>query len=210
LLRVSHLRQHPISKELQNALQDRLFNIIDKIDLLIFSDFNYGLLPQSLVESIIKKCKNNKIMMVADSQSSSQIGDVARFTHMHLLTPTEREARIAIKDFESGLVVLAEKLRKKTNAENIFITLNKEGILIHAGKTGKNEWLTDRIGSMNLSAQDPAGAGDSLLVSSAMSIASGANIWESAYIGSIAAACQVGCTGNIPLTINDMMGKLSK
>ena len=41
LLRVNHLRSHPISKELQNQLQKKLFELLDEIDLLIFSDFNY-------------------------------------------------------------------------------------------------------------------------------------------------------------------------
>jgi len=45
-------------------------------------------------------------MMVADSQSSSQVGDISRFTGMELVTPTEREARLALRDFNVGLVVL--------------------------------------------------------------------------------------------------------
>ncbi len=34
------------------------------------------------------------VMMAADSQVSSQIGDVSRFKGMTLITPTEREARV--------------------------------------------------------------------------------------------------------------------
>ena len=37
---------------------------------------------------------------------------------MNLITPTEREARICTKNNDDGLTVLAEHLRKKTNAEN--------------------------------------------------------------------------------------------
>lgn len=143
-------------------------------------------------------------MMVADSQSSSQIGDVSRFEHTILMTPTEREARLALKDFESGLVVLAEKLRTKSKAENVFITLNEEGLLIHANGTMKIPFFTDRIDAMNKAPVDPAGAGDSLLTCSAMALASGADIWQSAYLGSVAAACQVGRNGNIPLSTKDM------
>lgn len=204
LLRVNHLRQHPISREIQKKLQAELFDVINDQDLIIFSDFNYGCLPQALVDSIVKECKQKKIMMVADSQSSSQIGDVSRFTDMKLLTPTEREARLALKDFESGLVVLAEKLRKKSRAENVFITLDKEGLLIHADVKGEEDYLTDRLAAMNKNPVDPAGAGDSLLTCSALALASGSDIWQSAYLGSMAAACQVGRNGNSPLSINDM------
>lgn len=204
LLRVNHLRQHPISKEIQNQIKSAMFDVIDGQDLIIFSDFNYGCLPQPLVDDIILECKKKNIMMVADSQSSSQIGDVSRFTDMVLMTPTEREARLALKDFESGLVVIAEKLRKKSRAENIFITLDKEGLLIHADIASKNNYLTDRLGAMNKNPVDPAGAGDSLLTCSALALASGSDIWQSAYLGAMAAACQVGRNGNIPLSVNDM------
>ncbi|MBU2430276.1 MAG: adenylyltransferase/cytidyltransferase family protein, partial [Proteobacteria bacterium] len=111
LLRVNHLRQHPISQELQKKIQESLLDMIPDQDLIIFSDFNYGCLPQPLVNRIVARCRQENVMMVADSQSSSQIGDVSRFKHTILMTPTEREARLALKDFESGLVVLAEKLR---------------------------------------------------------------------------------------------------
>ena len=208
LLRVNHLRQHPISKEIQNQIKSVLFDVINDQDVIIFSDFNYGCLPQALVDAIILECKKRNIMMIADSQSSSQIGDVSRFTDMRLMTPTEREARLALKDFESGLVVLAEKLRKKSRAENIFITLDKEGLLIHADDRNRNNdkdnYLTDRLEAMNKNPVDPAGAGDSLLTCSALALASGSDIWQSAYLGSVAAACQVGRNGNIPLSANDM------
>ncbi|NOX34929.1 MAG: adenylyltransferase/cytidyltransferase family protein [Deltaproteobacteria bacterium] len=204
LLRVNHLRQHPISKELQKEICREFLEKIPDQDLVIFSDFNYGCLPQPLVNDIILECKSKGVMMVADSQSSSQTGDVSRFEHMMLMTPTEREARLALKDFESGLVVLAEKLRKKSRAKNVFITLDKEGLLIHADDSNSDHYLTDRIDAMNRAPVDPAGAGDSLLTCSALALAAGADIWQSAYLGSVAAACQVGRNGNLPLSVNDM------
>lgn len=204
LLRVNHLRQHPISREIQSALKKKAFRIIPEQDLIIFSDFNYGCLPQPLVDSLVEECGKHNVMMVADSQSSSQVGDVSRFRNMALMTPTEREARLAVKDFESGLVVLAEKLRRKAKAKNIFVTLGKEGLLIHADALTKDRYLTDRIDSMNRNPVDPAGAGDSMLTCASMALASGADIWQSAYMGSVAAACQVARNGNIPLTVNEM------
>jgi sugar/nucleoside kinase (ribokinase family) len=102
-------------------------------------------------------------------------------------------------------VVLAEKLRKKSRARNVFITLDKEGLLIHADTARSDGYLTDRLDAMNRIPLDPAGAGDSLLTCSALSLACGADIWKSAYLGSLAAACQVGRKGNIPLSINDLL-----
>ena len=99
-------------------------------------------------------------------------------------------------------------MRKKASAENIFITLDKDGMLIHAGDTRDNQWQTDKLQAMNPSPRDPAGAGDSLLTCSALAAACGADIWTSAYLGSVAAACQVERIGNIPLSIADITMKL--
>ena len=88
-------------------------------NVLIFSDFNYGVLPQTVVEKLIEMAIENKAMIVADSQSSSQLGDVSRFKDVDLL-PTEREARVSTQNREDGLVVLAEQLRQKSNAEEYF------------------------------------------------------------------------------------------
>ena len=64
--------------------------------------------------------------------------------------------------------------------------------------------MNDRISALNSIPKDVAGAGDSLLISSAMSLASDGNIWEAACLGSIAAAIQVGRVGNVPITIREM------
>ena len=205
LLRVSHLRQQAISQELAGRILNSVKAVLPTTDILIFSDFNYGCLPQPLVDAIVDACSSRKILMVADSQSSSQVGDISRFKDMMLLTPTEREARLALGDFSSGLVVLAENLRKKTDAKHIVLTLGAEGLLAHTPSTHNgNEWITDRLPAFHMAPQDIAGAGDSFLACCSMSLAVGADLWKSMYLGSIAAACQVGRVGNIPLSPRDI------
>jgi len=203
LLRVNHLKQHHISKEIQDKILIDIEKNIQNKDLIVFSDFSYGCLPQRLIDNIIELGLSHNIMMVADSQSSSQTGDISKFHNMTLVTPTEREVRLGVNDFESGLIVLAEKLRKKSDIKNLFITLGSEGVLIHA-HNGKDGWITDQISALNTIPKDVAGAGDSLLISASMAIVSGASIIEGAYIGSLAAASQVGRLGNIPLKISEI------
>jgi len=204
LLRVNHLRHHGINRDIQETILQDLSEILNNTHLVIFSDFNYGCLPQYLVDEIIALCRKQNILTVADSQSSSQVGDVSRFKGMALLTPTEREARLAMQDFNSGLVVLADNLKKKAQAQNIFMTLAKEGILIHDETSETSEWLTDRLPALNTAPVDTMGAGDSLLTCSSMTMAVGCSIWHAAYLGSLAAACQVGRLGNTPLTSDDL------
>jgi rfaE bifunctional protein kinase chain/domain len=208
LLRVSHLRQHDITTELRGKILADILEILEETDLLIFADFNYGCLPQSLVVEIVAACRERGVMMAADSQSSSQIGDVSRFQHMALITPTEREARLAVQDFDSGLVILAEKLKQKSHADNVAVTLGTEGVLIQSALNEANRWPTDRLHALNSAPKDVAGAGDSFMTCAAMALAVGADIWQASYLGSLAAACQVGRVGNIPITHQELVAEI--
>ena len=205
LLRVSKLHQGSINIEIQKKILKKVKQEINKINLFVFSDFNYGCIPNELVTEIITLCNNNNVLVVADSQSSSQVGDISRFQNSYLLTPTEHEARVSLRDKESGLIVLAEKLRVKAQAKNLFLKIGEDGLIIHAESKGKNNWVTDSIPALNTSPVDVSGAGDSMLISSAMSLAVGSSIWEAAAIGSLSAAIQVGRIGNIPLSLNELL-----
>lgn len=209
LLRVSHLHQGAISVKLQEQMLAVLELQMAGAHLLVFSDFNYGCLPQSLLEQIVHMAKNRGVMLVADSQSSSQVGDISRFKGMTLLTPTEREARLSTRNHEDGLVVLAEQLRQQADAQNILLKLGEEGLLIHMGNGKAGGWLTDRVDALNSASKDVAGAGDSLLIASAMTLAIGGNIWEAACLGSLAAAVQVGRVGNTPLCTKELLQELA-
>lgn len=209
LLRVSRLRQHDIGHELIESLLEQIIPAIEQTDLLVFSDFNYGCLPQRLVDEVRNHCVRKGVMMVADSQSSSQIGNISRFHGMHLITPTEHEARLAIRDTGTGLVVLANALYQQSMARHIFITLGAEGLLIHAPGDSKGALMTDQLRAFNTAPKDVSGAGDSLLICASMALAVGATVWESAYLGSIASACQVGRVGNTPLSVDEIIQELS-
>lgn len=206
LLRVSHMRQHAINQDLSQRIEELVGSLMADCDLLVFSDFNYGVLPQRLVDTLIDLACAKAVSFVADSQSSSQTGDISRFHHALLLTPTEHEARLAVRDSDAGLVVVAERLRKEAEARHVMITLGEEGVLIQP--EGGDNWVTDRLPALNSSARDPAGAGDSLLITSALALTAGCSIWEAAYLGAVAAACQVGRLGNLPLSRDELLGEL--
>jgi rfaE bifunctional protein kinase chain/domain len=212
LLRVSHLHQGSISTQLQAQVLDQVAAALAGADLLVFSDFNYGCLPQPLVDQILALAQAQGVMVAADSQSSSQVGDISRFQGTDLITPTEREARLSTRNAEDGLVILAEQLRQQARAYNILLKLGEEGLLIHAGNGHRDpsvDWLTDRVPALNRAAKDVAGAGDSLLIASALTLASGGTIWEAACLGSLAAAIQVGRVGNTPVQRQELLAELS-
>ena len=208
LLRISKLHQESITSELQTKILKKFNKIVDECDLIVFSDFNYGCLPQALVDKIVGIAKSKNVMLVADSQSSSQIGNIARFSNMELITPTEREARISTHNREDGLIVLANILKKNTNSKHIILKLGEEGLIINTTNLKNNDWFTDQIYAMNKNPIDVSGAGDSLLITSSLALRAGASIWEAAYLGSIAAAIQVGRVGNIPLNAEELTNQI--
>jgi rfaE bifunctional protein kinase chain/domain len=207
LLRVNHLKQHKISSDIENKILKNIKKNIKKLDLIIFSDFSYGILSNNLIDNITALAAKYNITMSADSQSSSQIGDISKFKNMTLVTPTEREIRLSLNDFESGLVVLSEELTKQTKPKYIFTTLGAEGVMIYNGE--KEKLLTDNISALSNIVKDVSGAGDSMLTCSSMALCVGANIWQSAYLGSIASAIQVSRIGNIPIKKDELKAELT-
>lgn len=207
LLRVNQMHEHDLEEASYMGFLDRVESIIVNADLIIFSDFNYGALPQKLIQTVVGFARKGNAILVADSQSSSQIGNILRFKGMDLITPTERELRIALHDRTSGLVSAVEQARRVCNAKNIVVTLNEEGVLISGNLDG--QMLTDVLPALNRNPKDTAGAGDSFLVCSAMALATGLDIWASSYLGTIGAACQVESIGNKPLSVSDLLHHLT-
>jgi rfaE bifunctional protein kinase chain/domain len=197
LLRVNHLRQHAINPDIAGKMLREIERLLPQTDLLLFSDFNYGCLPQTVVDQIVERAGKRNIMMAADSQASSQLADISRFNGMSLITPTEREARLALQDFESGLIVVGHQLRDVSRAENVVITLAAEGLLVHGKENGA--YSDDRLPAFNTAPKDVAGAGDSFFTCASLALRAGVDIWRSAYLGALAAACQVSRVGNLPL-----------
>jgi bifunctional ADP-heptose synthase (sugar kinase/adenylyltransferase) len=108
------------------------------------------------------------------------------------------------------LAVLAERLRVKAEAEQLFVTLGAEGLLIHAPSAASaGEYVTDQLPAFNHAPKDVAGAGDSLLTCASMSLAAGADVWKCAYLGSVAAAGQVGRVGSFPITAEEVATELN-
>ena len=210
LLRVSHLRQHSISRKLADKMLSEISNRLSETDLILLSDFSYGCLPDYLVAQITQIAGDAGVMIAADSQVSSQIGDISRFHGVSLITPTELEARLAVNKDAENLSVLTEKLLKKVECENIILTLGSDGVLIRAGNSPASGSLsTDRIHALNSEPKDVAGAGDSLFAMASLALAVGEDIWTAGLLGSVAAACQVSRVGNKPLRAAEIKQILS-
>lgn len=206
MLRVNEYKSHAISKNYQSKVHSEFEKICEDIDLLIFSDFNYGSLPPSLVSDLIDTASRRDIFIAADSQSSSHLGDLSKFKKVSLVTPTEYEARVTLGDFDSGLVQLSNKLRTFLQTTNVVITLAGDGILITKSDNFSvdSTFENDRLPAFQRAPTDTAGAGDALMLTTAMALATGQSLWLSSYLGALASAVQVSREGNEPITANEL------
>lgn len=208
LLKISHLTQDFLDSEKELELIEKFSKLAGKLDVLILSDFSYGVLSPQIVERILAIASQHKIFVSADSQSSSQIGNLGKFRNIHLISATEREARLELKDNTSGLVVVAESLRKELNSKNLLLKMGGDGVLISAQDENGQMLSTDEIASINKNPVDTSGAGDSMLAGASLALASGATVYEAALIGSVLAGVQVGRLGNRPIaqeTVNSVL-----
>jgi bifunctional ADP-heptose synthase (sugar kinase/adenylyltransferase) len=189
-----------LDRQKEQTLLDYFNQIAPELDVLIFSDFSYGVLSQNIVDEILKIAVTEGIFVSADSQSSSQIGNLGKFKNIDLISATEREARLELKDGTSGLVVVTESLRTHLSAKYLLLKMGGDGVLI----SGEDEYgkmiATDEISAINKNPVDTSGAGDSMLAGASLALACGASVQEAALLGSLLAAIQVGRIGNIPIS----------
>lgn len=192
LLRVNRVNTDSIDYDERRKIFDSVEKVVDATDLLLFADYNYGCLPNGLVNAITDLCVRHDVPMAADSQASSQTSDITRYRGMMLITPTEREARLALKDGQSDVRTLAKRLYAISGADNVIITLGANGSLGYDGKFHEQE-------ALNQNPVDVCGAGDAMFVAASLALAGGESLEEALYRGAVASAIHIGKVGNPPL-----------
>lgn len=219
LLNVNSFRDQDIDAKTAARLCDAITSREAGVSAVIISDFSYGVLSDPVIDKVTKLAKEKGIPIVGDVQCSSQIGQVTRLKGLTAATPSEREARLALWDRESGLSDLGVKLLDETRHRSLVLTLGSRGLMIldtegrdweeianppqmHAIKKKlKIEYLPAFGGNV----VDAMGAGDAMLSAFASALSGGASMMEAAYLGNCASAIEVGHMGNVPVTADDLL-----
>jgi rfaE bifunctional protein kinase chain/domain len=212
LLRVSHLEEGPISDALGDALVAAFEKVVPDIDLVIFSDFSYGVLRPEVLEPITALARARDVTITADVQASSQVATVAKYRGVDLVTPTEREARMSLWDMDSSIVQIGLQLLRQTGDRDLIVKLGENGLVIFNGlwEKGKlRDASTEYLASFAEEVKDPMGAGDALLAASSLALAGGASVFEASILGNVAAAEEVMRMGNVPVTRHQLERRLT-
>jgi rfaE bifunctional protein kinase chain/domain len=130
----------------------------DKIDVIIFEDYNKGLITTKLVSKVVELAKSKNIPTCVDPKKKN----FNTYKGVSLFKPNLKELREGIKMDVSGdnineLQRAVSSFRVKQKAETILVTLAEKGVITNS-RTIK-EHITAHIRSI----ADVSGAGDTVI-----------------------------------------------
>ncbi|OGH96852.1 MAG: hypothetical protein A2104_08125 [Candidatus Melainabacteria bacterium GWF2_32_7] len=206
VLRVSRLKEHYINEKLESSLINYVKTLVNDLDGIIISDFAYGVITPRLINEISQLAKVHNIRLFGDSQSSSQVGDIGKFMDYDLITPTEREARLALNDKYNGLEKIGMTLLEKLQLKNLVVTLGENGLVSYQNISNGHTMFvkSQHFPALNVNPVDVMGAGDSLLSGLSLAMCAGANLMESSVIASGISSIAVGKVGNVPVKSDEL------
>jgi rfaE bifunctional protein kinase chain/domain len=207
LFRVSRIKDHKISKKIEQEIINKLTILAPNINGILVSDFVYGVITQNILDVVFDLSKKFNIKLYGDLQCSSQVGKVSKFNRFDLITPTEKEARVTLDDNESGIEWISNTLLKVTNSKNMLMKLGSDGFIAY---TNVNPMERQNFPALSVNPIDVTGAGDSLFAAMSVSLSSGSNLIEASIIGTCMASLAVQKVGNMPIKNDQLVKYMSK
>ena len=171
--------------------------------VVVLSDYNKGVLTPAVVASAIAAAAAVGIPVLIDPKGT----DYSRYGGATLLTPNRKEAEaasgIAITDADS-LAQAAGVIMAATGLQHLLITRSEEGMSLFS-KGGE----IVHIPTVAREVFDVSGAGDTVLATLAVGIASGFSMVESARLANVAAGIAVGKLGTSIVTPQEIIDTVS-
>ncbi len=160
LLRVDEEEEDDISaSETQQLLTLISYIIIhDKIDVVIFEDYNKGLLNSKLISKVVELCRSKGIPTCVDPKKKN----FNSYKGVSLFKPNLKELREGIKLDISGdnineLQRAISSYRVKQKIETVLVTLAEKGVVTNSRK------LKEHVPAHIRSIADVSGAGDTVI-----------------------------------------------
>ncbi len=180
----------------QVALFKALQKDLATYDAILLSDYGKGVLTSNLCKDIISHANALNIPILVDPKGT----DYSKYKNATLLTPNKKEASLAskidIKD-ETSLSLALHYFKEEIALEYAIITLSEDGIAL-LDKEVKN------IPTVAKEVFDVTGAGDTVLASLGVALASGLDIVKACEFANKAAAVVVAKVGSATATLNEV------
>ena len=177
-------------------VKERISEIIrdQNIDAIIFEDYDKGLISEDLITFIVALANQREIITVVDPKKRNFLF----YKDVTLFKPNLKELREGLKtqvdpssitQIESTVSILREKL----NAKAIMLTLSEHGLVISNSK--RHKLIPAHVRSI----ADVSGAGDTVIATVALCLASGMDEFESAAIANLAGGLVCEHVGVVPI-----------
>ncbi|MFC2126646.1 bifunctional heptose 7-phosphate kinase/heptose 1-phosphate adenyltransferase [Bacteroidota bacterium] len=168
MLRVDSEHLQEIDQDDEKKLLDKIKEFIPDINVIIFEDYDKGILNQRLITETINLAKKFEVPTVVDPKKNNFL----TYKDSTLFKPNLKEIREGLKmDFVStdmdSLKHAAEKLIDQMRLKLVMVTLSERGIYIK--NKGESHHLPAHIRSIS----DVSGAGDTVTSIAALCLALG-------------------------------------
>jgi len=194
LLRIDHEITHDLDVVDSFLLEQKLQEELEDIDVVIFEDYNKGVLHSKNIGLLIAICKNKNIPTVVDPKKLNFLA----YKGVTIFKPNLKEIKEGLK-LESDLsdresIELAIKqLKKQLNHQMTLVTLSERGVVI------ENNEDFHHIPAHLRNISDVSGAGDSVVSVASLCLSVGMKPDAIAEISNLAGGLVCEKTGVVPV-----------
>jgi len=202
ILRTDQEQTIPLNSQSETELLALFKSQIQDHDLIVLSDYAKGLFSHKGLQSLIQEARTHNKPILVDPKGH----DYARYKGATLLTPNRQElthvSRSEVqtqKDLES----LACQVINTCDLQAMIVTQGADGMTL-VEKSGDIE----RLPTQALEIFDVSGAGDTVIATLALSIASGASFSEAMHLANTAAGLVVAKVGTAIVHPDELIAAL--
>jgi rfaE bifunctional protein kinase chain/domain len=206
MLRVDEEVEDDLSEKDRTNLLGKIENILskEKIDGIIFQDYNKGVIDSILIKEVITRATKLKIPVSVDPKKKN----FYNFTGVTLFKPNLKEMKEGMKvEFDNNdrdmLLSVAQTLREKINCQYILTTLSEYGIMMSMKDSfdEKNIFIPAHVRSIS----DVSGAGDTVISVASLCLARKCSPYEVAYISNLAGGLVCEEVGVVPVNKDKLL-----
>lgn len=192
LLRID-FENTPDHEVLRTKLADFSARLAD-CDVVILSDYGKGGLTH--ITEMIQRAKDAGKPVLVDPKGD----DYARYAGATLLTPNRAELREVTGKWqnEAELVTKAQQLRESLDLTALLVTRSEEGMTLFSADGVRNEAAVAR------EVYDVSGAGDTVIATLAVMLASGLPLDQALFLANRAAGVVVGKLGTATCSLDEL------
>jgi rfaE bifunctional protein kinase chain/domain len=203
VLRIDYECRVPDDADLRARLRARLRKAARNADALIVSDYGYGVADETIAAEAKSLASENNIPWLADSRFA-----LSRFACATTATPNEDEVEKLLGQAftdKGELISAAAGLRERLQFQALLVTRGSHGMLLL--RQGQEPLEIPAVGASE--PVDVTGAGDTVIATYALSLASGATFAQAAQIANHAGGLVVMKRGTASVTTSELLKALS-